>query len=97
MDLTGTFAEGAMRKCFRMKKMSTHHAKKDIQADKPSTRWATQQNYVAKTYKDTKITYQLPSALEHQIKLFKRDLEMQMVRKCRTTPCTWFDISCISR
>ena len=90
MDLTGTFAEGAMRKCFRMKKMSTHHAKKDIQADKPSTRWATQQNYVAKTYKDLSDQAQC-------VKLFKRDLEMQMVRKCKTTPFTWSDISCISR
>ena len=62
MDLTGTFAEGAMRKCFRMKKMSTHHAKKDIQADKPSTRWATQQNYVAKTYKDLSGQYRIVQA-----------------------------------
>jgi hypothetical protein len=70
IDLSEPFAKGAMRECYRMKKMSTHLSAEDFAQQRPATLWKHQRCYVAKRYMD------LPP---HRVKkVLYGDVKMQM-------------------
>jgi elongation factor 2 kinase len=76
IDESQPFAEGAMRKCFRMKKMTSHLSKEAVQNQSASTQWKYQHNYVAKRYKTSQ-----GLSLQVEIEVMERDVEMQIVAK----------------